>query len=92
MPLFLLTRSTSAFVGMMGRCGCLSMWSTLKRLLFNFLLLSALTVLFSLRAQDAKVKGRGKAKLKRFDGVRSALGVGVAASVSNIKMLKDFKV
>ncbi|MFM7605586.1 MAG: hypothetical protein ACKO8Z_10365 [Prosthecobacter sp.] len=62
----------------------------MKRLLCTSLLLSALTLPCSLMAQDAKAKGKGKAK--RPDAVGPAIGANVATPVSNIKTLKDFKV
>ena len=64
----------------------------MKRLLFTSLLLSALTLPCSLMAQDAKSKGKGKAKPKRPDAVGPAIGANVATPVSNIKTLPDFKV
>ena len=43
-------------------------------------------------AQDAKAKGKGKAKPKRPDAVGPTIGANVATPVSNIKTLMDFKV
>jgi putative heme-binding domain-containing protein len=66
--------------------------TTMKRLLFTSLLLSALTLPCSLMAQDAKAKEKGKAKPKRPDAVGPAIGANVATPVTNIKTLPDFKV
>jgi putative heme-binding domain-containing protein len=62
----------------------------MKRLLLSCLLLPALALPCSLMAQQAK--GKGKAKAKRPDTVGPAIGANVATPVSNIKAPKDFKV